>query len=92
MVSLVWEEVTLKSWRGRDGGINPENTAGEYKRWSEIGPERELELELQRQLWLGLMDGLGSHDLLIFYAIGIVIIIRWWEERIRKTRLSVCWV
>ena len=39
MVSLVLEEVTLKSWRA----INFENTAGEYKRWSEISPERERE-------------------------------------------------
>ena len=41
MVSLVLEEVTLKSWRG----INFENTTGEYKRWSEISPERERESE-----------------------------------------------
>ena len=39
MVSLVLEEVTLKSWRG----INFENTTGEYKRWSEKSPERERE-------------------------------------------------
>ena len=64
MVSLVLEEVTVKSRRA----INFENTAGEYKRWSEISPE-------QRQLWLGFRDGLGSDDLLIFYDIGIVI--RW---------------
>ena len=76
-VSLVLEEATLKSWRG----INFENTAKEYKRWSEISPE---------QLWLGFRDGLVSDDLLIFYDIGIVIVIRWWEERIRKTRLSLC--
>ena len=72
MVSLVLEEVTLKSWRG----INFEKTAREYKRWSEINPE---------QLWLDFRDGLGSDDLVIFYDIGIVIVIRWWEERIRKT-------
>ena len=49
MVSLVLEEVTLKSWRA----INFENTAGEYKRWSEISPgERERELQLQLQLLL----------------------------------------
>ena len=42
MVSLVLEEVTLKSWRGKQRrGINFENTAKEYKRWSEISP-REL--------------------------------------------------
>ena len=35
MVSLVLEEVTLKLGRA----INFENTAGEYKRWSEISPE-----------------------------------------------------
>ena len=47
-----------------------ENTAKEYKRWSEISPE-------QLQLWLGFRDGLGSDDLLIFYDIGIVTVIRW---------------
>ena len=36
-VSLVSEEVILKSWRG----TNFENTAKEYKRWSEISPEGE---------------------------------------------------
>ena len=40
MVSLVLEEVTLKSWRG----INFEKTAREYKRWSEISPEQGLSL------------------------------------------------
>ena len=68
MVSLVLEEVILKSWRG----INFEKTAREYKRWSEISPE---------QLWLGIRDGFGSDDLLIFYDVGIVIVIRWWEEK-----------
>ena len=38
MVSLVLEEVTLKSWRVLIV-INFENTAGEYKRWSEISLE-----------------------------------------------------
>ena len=38
MVSLVLGEVP----QNREGGINFENTAGEYKRWSEISPgERE---------------------------------------------------
>ena len=49
MVSLVLEEVTLKSWRG----TNFEKTAREYKRWSEISPE-------QQQLWLGFRDGWQS--------------------------------
>ena len=68
MVSLVLEEVTLKSWRG----INFENTAREYKRWSEISPEerqwqwqreqqwqrqRERQLQRELQLRLGFRDG-----------------------------------
>ncbi len=57
MVSLVLEEVTLKSWRG----INFENTAKEYKRWSEISPG-ELQGERELQLWLGFRDGLGLDD------------------------------
>ena len=40
-VSLVSEEVILKSWRG----TNFENTAKEYKRWSEISPAREPQRE-----------------------------------------------
>ena len=53
----VLEEVTLKSWRG----INFENTAKEYKRWSEISPG-ELQGERELQLWLGFRDGLGLDD------------------------------
>ena len=53
MVSLVLEEVTLKSWRA----INFENTAGEYKRWSEISPERERERERERSYSESNSDG-----------------------------------
>ena len=63
MVSLVLEEVTLKSWRG----INFENTAREYKRWNEISPEErqrqwQREQQWQRQLQRELQLRLGFRD------------------------------
>ena len=73
-VSLVSEEVILKTWRG----TNFENTAKEYKRWSEISPgratagepqresHRERAIAREQQRWLTFGDRLGSDGLFDF--------------------------